>query len=155
MPEMSNRRRAEMPQSAAPSPGAQPASDSLSSPSSIPSPPSLSIFAEGPICPHTPPPHTAAPPTPTEPTHPSTPPPLHTAVLLPSIGSIQPPQPPPPLASPMFASVLGSRADQPQSALAVQNEEADFTVVNRKKKRKVSTETHESKQQAERNWGGH
>ena len=49
--------------------------------------------------------------------------------------------------------MLGSRADQPQSALAVQNEGADFTVVDRKRKRKLSTERHLSKLQAERRTG--
>ena len=39
---------------------------------------------------------------------------------------------------------------KPQSAPAVQNEEADFTVVDRRKKIKVSRERHESKQQAQR-----
>ena len=45
------------------------------------------------------------------------------------------------------------RVDKPQSAPAVQNEEADFTVVDRKKKRKASRERHESKQQAQRETG--
>ena len=55
--------------------------------------------------------HTAVPPTPTEPTHPSTPLLPHTA------GPIQPSTPPllPPPAAPSFASVLGSRSEQPQS----------------------------------------
>ena len=89
-----------------------------------------------------------------EPTHPSTPPTFHTAVPLPSTGSIQlPPPSPPPIhpSSPTFDSVLGCRADKPQSASAVQNEDADFTVVDRKKK--VSTERHERKQQAQRGTG--
>ena len=40
-----------------------------------------------------------------------------------------------------------------QRAVPLQNEEADFTVVDRKKKRKVSTERHESKQQTQRGAG--
>ena len=91
-------------QSSAPSPGAQPASGRFLPPSSLPSPPALP-----PIYPHTPPPHTALPLTPVEPTHPSTPPPPPTA------GPIQPstaPLPPPP-AVPLFASVLGSGQVQP------------------------------------------
>ena len=59
------------------------------------------------------------------------------------------PLPPHPSSS-TFACVLGGRADKPQSAPAVQNEEADFTLVDRKRKRKVSRERHESKQQAKR-----
>ena len=89
------------------------------------------------------------------PTHPSTPSLLHTAVPLPSAGPIQPstsPLPPTP-AFPTFASVLRSKADQPQSPVAVKNEGADFTVIDRKKNRKVSTERPESKQQAQRGTG--
>ena len=129
--------------------------ETLQSAAASPSQCFLSISAEGPIFSYTPPPHTPAPPTPAEPTHPSTPPPLHTAVLLPSTGSIQPPPSPllPHPSSPTFANVLGGRADKPQSAAAVQNEEADFTVVDRKKKIKVSKERHESKQQAQRGTG--
>ena len=108
--------------------------ETLQSAAASPSQRSLSVSAEGPIYPYTSPPHTSAPPTPVEPTHPSTPPPLHTAVPLPSTRSIQPPLslllPHP--SSPTFASVLGGRADKPQSAPAVQYEEADFTVVDRK-----------------------
>ena len=59
----------------------------------------------------------------------------------------------PPDVAPTFASVLGSRPEQPQSALAVRDEIADFTVVDRKKMRKGSTEAHESKQQALRGTG--
>ena len=126
-------------ESSAPSPGALPASGSLLPPSSLPSPPALPR-----IYPHTHPPHTALPLTPVEPTHPSTPPPPHTA------GPSQPftPPLPPPPAAPSFASVVGSRHIQPQSALAVQDGQADFTVVDRKKMRKGTTERHESKQQA-------
>ena len=117
---VSNRGRAEALQSAAASPSQRP----------------LSMSAEGPIYPYIPPPHTPAPPTPAGPTHPSTPPPLITAVPLLSTGAMQPsPSPlPPHSSSPTFASVLGGRADKPQFAPAVQNEEADFTVVDRKKK---------------------
>ena len=50
------------------------------------------------------------------------------------VHSIPLPSPLPPHPScPTFASVLGGRADKPQSAPAVQNEEADFTVVDRTK----------------------
>ena len=63
---------------AASSPGAQPASDSLSSPSSLPSLPSLTIYADDPIYTHTPPPLTTGPPTPAVPTHPFTSPYCHT-----------------------------------------------------------------------------
>ena len=62
-----------------------------------------------------------------------------------------PPSPIPPYpSSPTFAKVLGGIADNPQSPPAVQNEEGDFTVVDRKKKRQVSTERQESKQHAKR-----
>ena len=110
--------------------------EALQSAAASPSQHSLSISAEGPIYPYTPPPHTPAPPTQAEPTRPSTPPPLHTAVPLPSTGSIQPSSSPlpPHLSSPTFASVLRGRADTPQSAPDVQNDEADFTVVDRNKK---------------------
>ena len=87
--------------------------------------------------------------TPVEPTHPSTPPSPHTA------GPIQPSTltlPPHP-AAPSFARVVGSRQDQPQSALEVHDGTADFTVVDRKKKRKGTTERHENKQQALRKMG--
>ena len=57
--------------------------ETLQSAAASPSQCSLSISAEGPIYPYTPPLHTPAPPTPAEPTHLSTPPPLHTAVPLP------------------------------------------------------------------------
>ena len=126
--------------------------ETLQSAAASPSQRFLSISAEGPIYPYTPPPDTPSPSTLAEPTHPSTPPPFHTAMPLPSTGSIQPPPSPllPHPSSPTFASVLGGRADKPQSAPAVHNEEADFTVVYRKKKRKVSTKRHESKQQAQR-----
>ena len=52
--------------------------------------------------------------------------PLITAVPLLSTGAIQPsPSPlPPHLSSPMFANVLGGKADKPQSAPVVQNQEA-------------------------------
>ena len=111
--------------------------ETLQSAAASPSQRSLSISAEGPIYPYTQPPHTLAPSNPAEPTHPSTPPPLHTALPLPSTGSINPPSPSqllPTPSSPTFESVLGGRADKPQSEPAVQNEEADFTVVDRKKK---------------------
>ena len=67
------------------------------------------------------------------------------------LGKFNPSQLPPPLASPTFASVLGSRTVQSQSALAMQNDGADLTVVDidRKEKRTVSTERHKSKQQAQ------
>ena len=85
---------AEKQQSSAPSRGAQPASGSLLPPSSLPSPPALP-----PIYPHTPLSHTAVPLTRVEPTHPSTPPPPHTA------GPIQPSIPPllPPSVAPHLA----------------------------------------------------
>ena len=68
-------------------------------------------------------------------------PPSYTAMpIQPSIPSL----PPPPTAA-SFASVLESRIEQPQSALAVQDGGADFTVVDRKKTRKGSTVRHESK----------
>ena len=54
---------------------------------------------------------------------------------------------------PYVCQCVRGRADKPQSAPAVQNDKADFTVVDRKKKRKVSTERHESKQQAQRGTG--
>lgn len=53
---------------------------------------------------------------------------------------------------PTFASVLASRLAQVKFTLAVQDEGADFTVVDRKKK-KESTERHESKQQLQRGTG--
>ena len=65
--------------------------ETLQSAAALPSQRFLSISAEGPIYPYTPPPHTPAPTTQAEPTHSSTPLPLHTAVPLPSTGSIQPP----------------------------------------------------------------
>ena len=131
---------AETVQSTAPSPGAHPATDSLSSSSSLPSSLSLSISAESPL--------NAANPPLLNPPIPLLHRPSILPVPLPSAGFIQPPTyplPPPP-ASPTFA-VLGSREDHPQSVLAVQNEGADFTVVDRKTKRKVSTDRNESKAQ--------
>ena len=50
-------------------------------------------------------------------------------------------------AAPAFASVLGSRPEQPQAELAVKDKGADFTVIDRKKMRKGTTEGHEIKQQ--------
>ena len=84
--------------------------EALQSAAASPSQRSLSMSAESPIYPNTPPPHTPAPPTPAE-THPSTPPPLITAVPLLSTGAMQPsPSPlPPHSSSPTFASVLGGR----------------------------------------------
>ena len=134
---------AEKLQSSAQSPAAQPAFDSLSSPSSLLLPPSLA-----PIYSNTQPPHTDVLPTPAEPTHPSTTPPLpycdttmhssaHSTIHLSCAASPR---------SPTFASVFQSRPEQSQSAPAVQNALADFTVVDRKKMRKVSTERNESKQ---------
>ena len=85
--------------------------------------------------------------------------PHHPSILPCHCHPLGPLTPPPPLhycptaSSPTFASVLGGRADKPQSEPAVQNEEADFTVVERKKKRKVFTERHESKQQAQKGTG--
>ena len=113
--------------------------ETLQSAAASPSQRSVSISVEGPIYPYTPPPHTPAPPTPAEPTHPSTPTPLHTAVPLPSTGSIEPPPSPlpPHPSSPTFASVVRGGADKPQSAPAVQNKEADFTVVNKEKKKGI------------------
>ena len=90
---------------------------------------------------HTPAPYCCAT-YPCWPTHSSTPPPPHTA---------RPIQPSP--TAPSFASVVGSGQEQPQSAPAVQNEGADFTVVNRKKMRKGTTERLESKQHALRGTG--
>ena len=85
----------------------------------------------------------------------STAPLSHTLIPPCTAGPIQPSTPPlpPPDVAPTFASVLGSRPEQPQSALAVRDEIADFTVVDRKKMRKGSTEAHESKQQALRGTG--
>ena len=136
--------RAAKQQSSAPSPGAQPASDILFPPSRLPSPPAVPS-----IYPHTPLPHTAIPLTPVEPTHPSTLPPPHTA------GPIQPSTPPlpRPSAAASFTSVLGRVQEQSQSALPVQDGGADFTVVDRKKMRKGTTERHERKQQALRGMG--
>ena len=54
---------------------------------------------------------------------------------------------------PQVCQCVRDRADHPQSALSGQNEGAAFTVVDRKKKRKVSTERSESKQQAQRGTG--
>ena len=67
----------------------------------------------------------------------------------------QPPTPPAPHppAAPLFASVVGSRKEQPQSALFEQDGGADFTVVDRNKIRKGTTERRESKQQALRGMG--
>ena len=80
----------------------------------------------------------------------------HRPSILPNVcPPLGPFNPPPPLhycptLHPLRLPVLRGRTDKPQSASAVQNEEADFTVVDRKKKRKESRERHESKQQAQR-----
>ena len=81
------------------------------------------------IDPHTPPPYIAVPSTPDEPTDPSTSPP-------PILGYHHAQQcqfnlPPLLYHSITFASVLGSNPEQPKSALAVRDEIADFTVVDR------------------------
>ena len=98
-----------------------------------------------PYLPSTPTRHTVLPPTLAEPTHP------HTA------GPIQPSTPPLPTppAAPSFASVIGSRPEQPQSVLAVQDGGADFTIVYRKKMRMGATEGIEQTAGAERNGGKH
>ena len=75
------------------------------------------------------PPHTAGP------TEPSTPP------------------LPPSTTAPSFASVVGSRQETSQSTLVVQDGGADFTVVDRKKMRKGTTERSGSKLQALRGTG--
>ena len=118
---------AEKLRSSAPSSGAQPASFSLPPPTSLPSPPALPH-----IYPHTPVPHTAVPLTLAEPTRSSTSRPPHTA------GPTQPSIPPllPSHTASSFASVVGSRQEQSQSTLAMQDGGADFTVVDRKKMRK-------------------
>ena len=129
---------AEKLQSSAPSAGAQLASGSLPPPSSLLSPPTLSH-----IYPHTPPPHTAVPLTPAEPIRPSTSRPTQPSTPL------LPPSP----TAPSFASVVGSRQEQSQSTLAVQDGGADFTVVDRKKMRKGTRERSGSKQHALRGTG--
>ena len=94
-------------------------------------------------------PHTPVPLTPAEPTRPSSSRPPHTA------GPTQPSTPPlpPSPTAPSFANVVGSRQEQSQSTLAVPDDGADFTVVDRQKIRNGTTERSGSKQQALRGTG--
>ena len=61
----------------------------------------------------------------------------------------------PPACIPHVCSVVGGRADKPQSAPAVQKEEADFTVVDRKEKKGIYREAWEHTTSPERNRGEH
>ena len=113
--------------------------ETLQSAGASPSQRSLSISAEGPIYPYTPPPRTLPhlcrlnPPIPV-PHRPSILP-----CLCPPLGPFTPlPSPlPPHPSSPTIASVVGGRAEKPQSALAVQNEKAYFTCRQKEKKKGI------------------
>ena len=132
---------------AAPSPGSRPAPGSFSSLSSLPSPPSLSISAEGPFYPHTPPPILLPYPPLLNPPIPL----LHRPSILLCHCSLLGTFNPGPLHHrlPRISNdcqCVRSRTDHLQYTLAVQNEGTDSTVVDSKKRRKVSTDRHESKQ---------
>ena len=148
---VSNRSRAEMLQSPDPSPRAQPASDSLSSPSKLSSPPSFSISAEGSIYTHSPPPYTTAPPPLLNPLIPL----LHRPFILRATTLNQvhlpPPLPlPPPSASPTFASMLGEQSRSSTICTSCAEWGSCLHCCRQKEKEKVSKERHESKQQAQR-----